>query len=146
MAAPIDYPCDWSRIARLIVHQSLETQPGERVIIHADPTYFPALLEQVRIELVKAGAVELFTGLLHSPGLEAVRRSYRRRQDAGLMAGEDRAMAELFALADIYIWLPTRWAWNVGQTEFGLGAATRYFRVTSFDDCASDRGVLSRPL
>ena len=117
MAAFLDYPCDWSRIAKLIVRQSLETQPGERVIIHADPTYFPALLEQVRIELIKVGAVELFTALLHSPGLEAVRRSYRRREDAGLMEGEDRAMEELFALADIYIWLPTRWAWNVGQTE-----------------------------
>ena len=74
-ASPIlDYPCDWAKIAKLIVGQSLKVQPGERVIIHTDPTYFPALLEQVRIEIVRAGAVELFTGMLHSTGLEAARR------------------------------------------------------------------------
>ena len=113
----LDYPCDWAKIARLIVGQSLKVQPGERVIIHADPTYFPALLEQVRIEIVRAGAVELCTGMLHSTGLEAVRRNMRRREDSGLREAEDRAMSELFDLADIYIWLPARWEWNVGQTE-----------------------------
>ena len=117
MPPPLDYPCDWSKIARLIVGQSLRVQPGERVIIHADPTYFPALLEQVRIEIVRAGAVELCTAMLHSSGLEAVRLGLRRREDAALKEMEDRAMEELFALADIYIWLPTRWDWNVGQTE-----------------------------
>ena len=113
----LDFPCDWSKIAQLIVRQSLKIQPGERVIIHADPNYFPALLEQVRIEIVRAGAVELFTAMLHSKGLDAVRRSIRRREEPNLMELEDRAMADLFDLADIYIWLPTRWAWNVGQTE-----------------------------
>ena len=116
-APPLDYPCDWSKIAQLIIGRSLKVQPGERVIIHADPTYFPALLEQVRIEIVRAGAVELFTGMLHSTGLDAVRRGMRRREDAQLMEIENRAMAEVFDLADIYIWLPTRWEWNVGQTE-----------------------------
>ncbi len=117
MGPALDYPCDWSKIAQLIVRRSLKVQPGERVIIHADPTYFPALLEQVRIEIVRAGAVELVTAMLHSTGLDAVRRSLRRREDTELMGLEDRAMAELFDLADIYIWLPTRWEWNVGQTE-----------------------------
>jgi leucyl aminopeptidase (aminopeptidase T) len=117
MAIPYDYQGDWSRMAQLIVHQSLRIQPGERVIIHADPTYFPELSEQVRSEIVKAGAVELCTSMLHPSGLEAVRRHRRRRQDATLKQMEDKAMAELFALADIYIWLPTSWAWNVGQTE-----------------------------
>ena len=116
-APPLDYPCDWSKIARLIVVQSLKVQPGERVIIHADPTYFPALLEQVRIEIVRAGAVELAAAMLHSPGLDSVRQSLRRRDDTESAGLEDRAMAELFDLADIYIWLPTRWEWNVGQTE-----------------------------
>lgn len=116
-SSALDYPCDWSKIAQLIIGRSLKVQPGERVIIHADPTYFPALLEQVRIEIVRAGAVELFAGMLHSKALDAVRRNMRRREDAGLMEIEDRAMAELFDLADIYIWLPTRWEWNVGQTE-----------------------------
>ena len=55
--APVEYECDWGKIARLIVHDSLKTQPGEEVIIHADPTYFPALTEQVRIELVRADEI-----------------------------------------------------------------------------------------
>lgn len=117
LAMPIDFPFDWSRVAKLIVHQSLQTQPGERVIIHADPTYFPALIEQVRVEIVKAGAVELFTAMLFPDGLQNVRRSARRREDHRLYSMEDQAMEALFALADIFIWLPTRWAWNVGQTE-----------------------------
>jgi leucyl aminopeptidase (aminopeptidase T) len=117
MPIPYDYRTDWSRIAKLIVHQALEMEPGERVLIHADPTYFPALTEAVRIEINRAGAVELATHMLHPPGLEAARRQLRRREDPALKAIEDRAIAELFALADVYIWLPTSWAYNVWQTE-----------------------------
>ena len=45
MPIPYNYQGDWSRIAKLIVHQALQTQPGERVIMQADPTYFPELIE-----------------------------------------------------------------------------------------------------
>jgi leucyl aminopeptidase (aminopeptidase T) len=114
---PYDYQTDWTRMARLIVREALQTQPGERVLLHADPTYFPALTEAVRIEVNRAGAVELATHMLHPPGLERVRQELRRRGDPGTRALEDRAMAALFDLADIYIWLPTSWAYNVGQTE-----------------------------
>ena len=114
---PVEFDCDWGRVARLIVHESLKTQPGEKVIIHADPTYFPALTEQVRIELVEAGAVELAVSMVNSGGLEAVRRSHRRREDPALIDMEDRAMASVFDLADIYIWLPGFWQINPGQTE-----------------------------
>jgi leucyl aminopeptidase (aminopeptidase T) len=117
MPVPYDYQTDWARIARLIVHQALGTQPGERVLLHADPTYFPALTEQVRIEFCRAGAVELATHMLHPPGLERVRRELRRREHPEARALEDRAIAALFELADIYVWLPTSWAYNVGQTE-----------------------------
>ena len=117
MPTPTEYQGDWSRIAQLIVHQSLQTQPGERVIIHADPTFFPELTEQVRIEINKAGAVELFAGMLYSPSLETVRQQLRRREDPDLKQMEDQAMAELFALANIFIWLPNSWAHNPFQTE-----------------------------
>ncbi len=117
IGTPIEFACDWGKIARLIVRDSLKTLPGEKVIIHADPTYFPALTEQVRIELVRAGAVELTVSMLNSGALEAVRRSHRRREDHALMDMEDQAMASIFALADIYIWLPTLWSFNPGQTE-----------------------------
>ena len=51
------------------------------------------------------------------PGLERVRKELRRREDPAIRAMEDRAVAGLFALADVYIWLPTSWAYNVWQTE-----------------------------
>jgi leucyl aminopeptidase (aminopeptidase T) len=117
MGIPYDYQTDWARVAYLIVHDSLRMAPGERVLIHADPTYFPALTEAVRIEINRAGAIELAAHMLHPPGLERVRRELRRREDPMLRAKEDRAVADLFALADVYIWLPTSWAYNVWQTE-----------------------------
>lgn len=117
MGIPYDYQTDWTRIAQLIVHGALRMAPGERVLIHADPTYFPALTEAVRIEVNRAGAVELAVHMLHPPGLERVRKELRRREDLVLRAMEDRAIAGLFTLADVYIWLPTTWAYNVWQTE-----------------------------
>ena len=39
---PVEFACDWGKIARLIVHDSLKTHPGEKAIIHAAPTYFSA--------------------------------------------------------------------------------------------------------
>jgi hypothetical protein len=117
MGVPADYQTDWTRIARLIVRDALRLAPGERVLIHADPTYFPALTEAVRVEVNRAGAVELAVHMLHSPGLERVRKELRRREDPVIRAQEDQAVAGLFALADVYIWLPTSWAYNVWQTE-----------------------------
>src|SRR5262245_9007673 len=117
MGIPYDYQTDWTRIAQLIVHDALRLGSGERVLIHADPTYFPALTEAVRIEINRVGAVELAVHMLHPPGLERVRRALRRREDPALRSMEDRVVAELFALADVYIWLPTTWAYNVWQTE-----------------------------
>lgn len=117
MPIPYDFQTDWNRIAKLIVHQALQTQPGERALLHADPTYFPELIEQVRIELMRAGAVEVAAMLLYSPALDAARRRLRRREDPALRRLEDDALRAVFALADIYIWLPTSWAYNVWQTE-----------------------------
>jgi leucyl aminopeptidase (aminopeptidase T) len=117
MPIPYPYATDWTRIARLIVHQALRTEAGERVLLHADPTYFPELTEAVRIEVNRAGAIELATHMLHPPGLERARRALRRREDPALRAAEDRVIADLFGLADIYIWLPSSWGYNAGQTE-----------------------------
>jgi leucyl aminopeptidase (aminopeptidase T) len=117
MPIPCDFHTDWSRIARLIVHQALRTEAGERVVLHADPTYFPELTEQVRIELTRAGAIEVAAMLLYSPALDAVRRQHRRREDPALRRQEDEALRAIFGIADVYIWLPTTWAYNVWQTE-----------------------------
>ena len=69
--------------------------PGERVLIHADPTYFPALTEAVRIEINRAGAVEVAVHMLHPPGLERVRGSSggaRIRPRARWRTGRSRAL------------------------------------------------------
>ena len=55
--------------------------------------------------------------MVNSGGLEAVRRSHRRREDPVLVDMEDKAMASMFDLAGIYIWLPSFWLINPGQTE-----------------------------
>ena len=117
MGTPYDYQTDWTRVAHLIVHDALRMAPGERVLIHADPTYFPALTEAVRIEVNRAGAVEVAVHMLHPPGLERARKELRRLEDPASRSMEDRTVAALFGVADVYIWLPTSWAYNVWQTE-----------------------------
>jgi leucyl aminopeptidase (aminopeptidase T) len=117
MAIPGDFQTDWRPVARAIVHDSLQTQPGERVLIQSDPTYFPELTEQVRIEVAQAGAFEVAAMEFISPALEAVRRRLRRREDPALKQKEDQIVRALFDLADIYIWLPTSWPYNLWQTE-----------------------------
>ena len=145
MPVPFDYQTDWTRIARLIVHDSLRLERGERVLIHADPTYFPALTETVRVEVNRAGGLELATHMLHPPGVERARRQLRRREDAATRAAEDRLVADLFALADVYIWLPTSWAYNAGQTEKVLetwrGRAIHFHWIM---DVAMDAGLFRR--
>lgn len=117
MALPYRFETDWGPIAKLIVHGSLKTEPGERVLIHADPTYFPELTEQVRIECARAGVIEVGTMLFNSPALDAVRRRLRRRENPDLRRLEDEALRAVFDLSDIYIWLPTSWPYNLWQTE-----------------------------
>ncbi|GGE15292.1 hypothetical protein GCM10011360_00140 [Primorskyibacter flagellatus] len=112
-----DFDADWNRIAKLIVQQSLKTEPGERVILHADPTYFPELTEQVRIEILRAGAVEVACAMRDSPGLHAARTALRRQEEPELREMEDAAVRGLFDAADIYIWLPTSWQMAYHQTE-----------------------------
>lgn len=81
--SPLEFDRDWGGVARLIVHESLKTQSGGKVIIHSDSTYFSALTEQVRIGLVEAGMVKRAASMVNSGGLESVRRSYRLREDPG---------------------------------------------------------------
>jgi len=108
---------DWSKIANQIVHNTLAVQPGERVLIWMDPTLLPELTEQVRIEIVRAGAIEIGAMALVSPGLEQHRKVHRRREDPDLKRLEDEALAAVFDLTDVFIWLPNRWAHNVLQSE-----------------------------
>lgn len=111
------FQTDWNRIAKLIVHDSLKTEPGERVLLHVDPNYFPELTEQVRMEILRAGAVEVASVLRDSPGLHALRKKLRRREEPAMKEMEDKAVRSLFDASDIYIWLPTSWNMAWYQTE-----------------------------
>jgi len=136
------YPfhADWSRIAKLIVHQSLRIEAGERVLLHVDPNYFPELTEQVRIEVLRAGAVEVGALLRDSPGLDSVRSKLRRRERPELRLMEDKAQRALFDISDVYIWLPTSWNMAMYQTEYILtswqGRSVHFHWITDVDDPA----------
>lgn len=139
---------DWSSIAKQIVHDTLRVQPGERVAVHADPTYFPELTEQVRIEIARAHAVELCTMEFISPGLGNVRRQMRAREDAEHKSREDKAFADLFKLIDVYIWLPNDWEHNLLQTEDIIrqgwqGRAVHFHWVPAWWPPSSDRSLAS---
>ena len=132
------FQTDWNRIAKLIVHQSLATQRGERVLLHVDTNYFPELIEQVRIEILRAGAVEVASVLRDSPGLDAARRKLRRREEPALREMEDAAIGALFDICDIYIWLPTSWNMAMYQTEHILtrwpGRSVHFHWITDIED------------
>lgn len=111
------YHGDWARIADQIVDRTLAVQRGERVLIWADPTLMPELTEQVRIAVLRAGAVEVATMILQSPALEQHRKVGRRREDPDLKRAEDETLAKLFEITDVFIWLPNRWPHNLLQSE-----------------------------
>ena len=111
------YHGDWATMADQIVNRTLAVQAGERVLIWADPTLLPELTEQVRIEVVRAGAVEVATALFNSPALEQYRKLHRRREDPDLRRLEDEVLAKVFEVVDVFVWLPNQWAHNLLQTE-----------------------------
>jgi len=138
MGIPRSFQTDWNRIARLIVRQSLNTQPGERVILHADPEYFPELIEQVRMEIVRAGAYEVGCLMRDTDGLHALRTRLRRREIPELKKGEDDAIEALFNISEIYIWLPTDCGMADYQTEEILtrwqGRSVHFHWITGVED------------
>jgi leucyl aminopeptidase (aminopeptidase T) len=107
---------DWAAMARLVVRQVLDLQQHERVIVSANPYFAGAMLDEIRAEIQRARAIELATILHWTPGLTPLRTPAGRKPDAADARAEDRAMRELFALADVLIWLP----------HDARGAATTY--------------------
>lgn len=113
---------DWAAMARLVVRQVLRLAPRERVLLSANPYFGGAMLDAVRAEIQRAGAIELATLLHWTPALTSLRTPGGRRPDPAEALVEDQAMADLFRLADVFIWLPhdgrgPRATFTVGQTE-----------------------------
>lgn len=101
---------DFDRWARFVVRELFDTQPHERYVLMADPSYYPGFLDALRAEFMEVRAVELGTILF-----DGARVAERRRATAPRTADRDyrnavnEGMRRLFADADIFLWLPYRY-------------------------------------
>src|SRR5262245_4190604 len=116
---------DWDAMARKVVREVLQIERNERVLLSADPYCGGAMLDAVRFEIQAARAIELATILHWTPRLTTIRTSSGCKTDAEDARAEDQAMRELFALADIFIWLQNDWreqrsTITIGQSELVL--------------------------
>jgi leucyl aminopeptidase (aminopeptidase T) len=116
---------DWDAIARKVVHQSLKLQRNERIILCADPYYGGAMLDSMRYEIQRAGAIEFATILNWTPRLTTIRAPDGCKLDPEDARAEDAAMLDLFRCADVYVWLQSDWrsslsTYAIGQSEWVL--------------------------
>ncbi len=140
-------PIDFDRWARFVVNDMLDTQPHERYVLMADPSYFPEFIDALRAEFLKVRAVELGTILFDGRRVHEARREVMPRDsDPEYKRRADEAMRRMLQDADIFLWLPYRygpgeesedrrlmehlvegiparglhfhWVWNLGQFGF----------------------------
>lgn len=109
--APTAAPAiDFNRWARFIVRDFFKVQPYEKVVMMADPTYYPELHDAIRAELLEAKAIEL--GTIPFDGRNAAARrmaAQPRATDAAYKQQSTDAMRRLYEQADIFMWLPYRY-------------------------------------
>jgi leucyl aminopeptidase (aminopeptidase T) len=113
---------DWAAMAKRLVHDVLQLERRERVILSADPYCGGAMLDAVRAEIQRAGAIELATILHWTPPLTLLRNRDGTRPDSGDALAEDAAMHDLFAAASVFVWLQNDWrsprpTHVIGQSE-----------------------------
>ena len=103
-------PFDFVRWARFIVRDFFVAQPYEKVVIMADPEYYPELLDAIRAELLEAKAIELGTLLFDGRDMLARRRAVQpRATDPEFRKQSTAAARALYEQADIFLWLPYRY-------------------------------------
>jgi leucyl aminopeptidase (aminopeptidase T) len=100
---------DWPAMATKLVRQVLKLERHERVLLSADPYCGGAMLDAVRQEIQRAGAIELATILHWTPALTRLRTADGNKSDHDEREAEERAMCGLFAAADVFIWLQNDW-------------------------------------
>lgn len=101
---------DATRWARFIVRDFFDVKPHEKVVLMADPSYFPELLDAIRAELLEARAVELGTILFDGQRAFERRAAVRpRASDPDYRRLADAAMRRMYQEADIFLWLPYRY-------------------------------------
>jgi hypothetical protein len=114
---------DWDAMAAKVVHDVLQVERNERVILSADPYCGGAMLDAVRVQLQQARAIELATILHWTPRLTTLRTGSGCKPDPDDARAEDEAMRDLFGVADIFIWLQNDWrsqrsTMTIGQSEW----------------------------
>jgi leucyl aminopeptidase (aminopeptidase T) len=103
-------PIDFARWARFIVRDFFVVQPYEKVVLMADPEYYPELLDAIRAELLQARAVELGTQLFDGREMFLRRSTVQpRASDAEFKKQSTAAARKLYEQADIFLWLPYRY-------------------------------------
>ncbi len=96
-------PVNFAEVAATIVKR-LDVKAGERVMMHLDPTYYPELVDELRKELYKKGAVQVGATLANSPAyLKA-----HTKESPEYVAAQADAFKKMLADADIFLWLPMR--------------------------------------
>ena len=102
---------DFPRWARFIVRDFFVIQPYERVVLMADPSYYPELLDAIRAELLEAKAVEQGTILFDGRDVADRRgRVQPRASDPEYRRRATEAMRRLYEQADVFLWLPYRYS------------------------------------
>jgi leucyl aminopeptidase (aminopeptidase T) len=116
---------DWNALAEQIVDRTLRVRPGERVVYLADPDAHPECLESVRDAVLRAGGIEQATMLAWTERLARLRPARGSSRSLEVYDSEREAHRELFAGADVFIWLPTGLhrlgAVTPGESEWILG-------------------------
>jgi leucyl aminopeptidase (aminopeptidase T) len=102
---------DWPAIATQIVERTLQVQRGERVVYLVDPGECTELFDEVRAAVLRRGGIEQATMLAWSRRLAEMRTGGGRRLNAEVSRAERAAHLELMNTADLFMWLPTSFAW-----------------------------------
>jgi leucyl aminopeptidase (aminopeptidase T) len=114
-------PFDFTRWARFIVRDFFEIQPHEKVVIMADPSYYPEFIDALRAELLEARAIEVGTILFDGRDVAARRAQVRpRTSDAQYKQLSDAAMRRLYQEADVFLWLPYRYSTGSERGDWRL--------------------------
>jgi leucyl aminopeptidase (aminopeptidase T) len=109
---------DWSAIAKHMVERSLALAPGERVLIAHDPDRDPALVAALRTQITRAGGI--VSGEIAWPSadvatyLDTLSPGDKKRR-AEL---ENATYRELFAHADVFLWLQVSNAEELAPRQF----------------------------
>ena len=103
-------PIDFALWARFIVRDFFVVQPYEKVVLMADPEYYPELLDAIRAELLEAKAIEIGTMLFDGRQMLARRGTVApRATDPEFKKQSTAAARKLYEQADIFMWLPYRY-------------------------------------